>query len=394
LEKAWDADDIEKGVRCAFKLLDTLLLGLPSSPSVATSASARSPDHSLDAAVHAAGSPGDRGASGANPCVAAAEKRGNPYGRNAPSSTVGPSGGSVKPPFAVPAMPLSDVPVSCAAPIARHLTDGAHLTSLVTAFHQGRAELAVAGGTTALVAIVLGGGGAAGGGDPPRLIVAHAGDSRAVVTSEGGAVVHCTVDHTVAARPEEELRIRNAGGSVDSDGRVDGTLSMTRSLGDLRYKTRGVSAEPTVTCLDLRQCQAVVLATDGLWQAVTTDEAAAIVRSSFVRSSSFPPRDTPSEPASEAGVGRAPRVASPSSPSAPGAATSSLVESRIAAERLLAEARLRNSSDDITVLVVDISAFGGSDPSFASPAAAALVRSSELDRADLGIETHDASGVS
>ena len=65
------------------------------------------------------------------------------------------------------------------------------------------------------------------------IICANAGDSRAVLSKKGVAF-EMSKDH----KPDDETekaRIIKAG-SVVEDGRVDGNLNLSRSLGDLKYK--------------------------------------------------------------------------------------------------------------------------------------------------------------
>ena len=59
--------------------------------------------------------------------------------------------------------------------------------------------------------------------------VANIGDSRAVL-SRGGQVVPLSFDHKPDLT-EERNRIEKAGGFV-KEGRVNGTLSLSRSFGD------------------------------------------------------------------------------------------------------------------------------------------------------------------
>ena len=69
--------------------------------------------------------------------------------------------------------------------------------------------------------------------DYKKLYVANAGDSRCVLCRSGKAIP-LSVDH----KPEndvEKRRIEKAGSTI-SDGRVDGNLNLSRSLGDLKYK--------------------------------------------------------------------------------------------------------------------------------------------------------------
>lgn len=69
---------------------------------------------------------------------------------------------------------------------------------------------------------------------PTHFYIANCGDSRAVLCRNGEAAV-CTMDHkpTVAA---EKKRIQDAGGSVMIH-RVNGSLAVSRALGDFEYKS-------------------------------------------------------------------------------------------------------------------------------------------------------------
>eukprot|EP00442_Polarella_glacialis_P050535 CAMPEP_0115113676 /NCGR_PEP_ID=MMETSP0227-20121206/41539_1 /TAXON_ID=89957 /ORGANISM="Polarella glacialis, Strain CCMP 1383" /LENGTH=152 /DNA_ID=CAMNT_0002513803 /DNA_START=11 /DNA_END=469 /DNA_ORIENTATION=- len=54
-------------------------------------------------------------------------------------------------------------------------------------------------------------------------------------------------------------------------------LSMSRALGDLQAASIGVLSEPTInTCVELQTGSAVIVASDGVWEKVTPEEAAAI----------------------------------------------------------------------------------------------------------------------
>ena len=65
------------------------------------------------------------------------------------------------------------------------------------------------------------------------LVVANAGDSRCVLSREGRAVP-LSFDHK-PENEEERRRIEKAGSTI-TEGRVDGNLNLSRSLGDLKYK--------------------------------------------------------------------------------------------------------------------------------------------------------------
>jgi len=119
----------------------------------------------------------------------------------------------------------------------------------------------------------------------------NVGDSRAVL-AEGGNVIFETEDH----KPHmEEERIAAAGGSVDH-GRVNGMLAVSRALGDNDFKVRVVaekrqwstyagframvSPEPDITLFQMQEDHkgrnyTLILASDGLWDGVSSKEAAA-----------------------------------------------------------------------------------------------------------------------
>ena len=68
-----------------------------------------------------------------------------------------------------------------------------------------------------------------------KIFVANAGDSRCVLGKNGEAV-EMSIDH----KPDGEVEIARIekSGSTITEGRVDGNLNLTRSLGDLKYKGR------------------------------------------------------------------------------------------------------------------------------------------------------------
>lgn len=81
-----------------------------------------------------------------------------------------------------------------------------------------------------------------------EIYCANAGDSRCVIASEGKAE-NLSEDH----KPDNEIekaRIYKAGSEI-VDGRVDGNLNLSRSLGDLKHKQKAhlTPAEQPITCV-------------------------------------------------------------------------------------------------------------------------------------------------
>lgn len=133
----------------------------------------------------------------------------------------------------------------------------------------GKEEPGSDSGTTAVVALIRG----------KQLIVANAGDSRCVV-SEKGKALDMSYDH----KPEDELelaRIKNAGGKVTMDGRVNGGLNLSRAIGDHFYKRNKalppeeqmISALPDIKVLTLNEDhEFMVIACDGIWNVMSSQE--------------------------------------------------------------------------------------------------------------------------
>ena len=84
---------------------------------------------------------------------------------------------------------------------------------------------AVHAGCTSVVAVIVG----------KTLVVANAGDSRAVICRAGGLTEPLSFDHK-PLQNREMNRITNSGGFVNQFGRVNGNLNLSRSIGDLKYK--------------------------------------------------------------------------------------------------------------------------------------------------------------
>ncbi|XP_050156878.1 probable protein phosphatase 2C 25 isoform X2 [Malus sylvestris] len=127
----------------------------------------------------------------------------------------------------------------------------------------------VAGGACCVTALIQKG----------NLVVSNAGDCRAVM-SRGGVAEALTSDHH-PSRIDERERIETTGGYVDccrGVWRIQGSLAASRSIGDRQLK-EWVIAEPETIVLRIDpECEFLMLASDGLWDKVTNQEAVDRVR--------------------------------------------------------------------------------------------------------------------
>ncbi len=125
--------------------------------------------------------------------------------------------------------------------------------------------------------------------DFKRLIVANAGDSRSVLARKGKAI-ELSVDHK-PDNQEERARIHKAG-SIITEGRVDGNLNLSRSLGDLKYKQKPnltpeeqpITANPDVRIFELTgEEDFIIMGCDGIWETKTNQEMVDFVYERFNR---------------------------------------------------------------------------------------------------------------
>uniref|UniRef100_A0ACD5UFV6 Uncharacterized protein n=1 Tax=Avena sativa TaxID=4498 RepID=A0ACD5UFV6_AVESA len=153
-------------------------------------------------------------------------------------------------------------------------------------------------GSTASTAVLVGN----------RLFVANVGDSRAIIC-RGGDAVPVSKDHK-PDQTDERQRIEEAGGFVMWAGtwRVGGVLAVSRAFGDKLLK-QYVVVDPEIReeIVD-DSLEFLILASDGLWDVVSNEEAVDMTRS--------------------------------------------IQDPEEAAKRLLQEAYVRESSDNITCVVV------------------------------------------
>jgi len=131
-------------------------------------------------------------------------------------------------------------------------------------------------GSTAVCALV----------SPNKIYFGNCGDSRGMLV-RNNKIQFTTQDHK-PVNPTERERIQNAGGTVMIQ-RVNGSLAVSRALGDYEYKQvegKGpceqlVSPEPEVSIIDRDRegDQFVVLACDGIWDVMSNEELADFVHS-------------------------------------------------------------------------------------------------------------------
>lgn len=136
-------------------------------------------------------------------------------------------------------------------------------------------------GTTAVTTMIT----------PEHFIFANCGDSRAILCSDK-KVTFNTVDHK-PSNPDEKLRIEKAGGSVMIQ-RVNGSLAVSRALGDFEYKMdftidpseQLVSPEPEISVVPRRddEDEFIVIGCDGIWDVMSNEEVADYIRSRMLLS--------------------------------------------------------------------------------------------------------------
>ncbi|XP_021757268.1 protein phosphatase 2C 37-like [Chenopodium quinoa] len=183
-------------------------------------------------------------------------------------------------------------------------------------------------GSTAVVSVVT----------PEKIVVSNCGDSRAVLCRKGVAIP-LSNDHK-PDRPDELTRIEEAGGRVIYwDGaRVLGMLAMSRAIGD-NYLKPYVIPDPEVTVTDrTSDDECLILASDGLWDVVSNETAAAVARMCLINAEK--PASPPRSPGNEA------VVAATKDSSDKACSDASILLTKLALAR--------QSADNVSVVVVDL----------------------------------------
>ncbi|KAG6400185.1 hypothetical protein SASPL_137010 [Salvia splendens] len=132
-------------------------------------------------------------------------------------------------------------------------------------------SLDISSGTTVLTAFISG----------RKLIVANAGDCRAVLGKRGRAI-EISKDHKPNCK-SEKIRIEKLGGAI-YDGYLNGQLSVSRALGDWHMKRPKGSASPLSAEPELQDMllgeddEFLILGCDGLWEVMSSQCAVSMAR--------------------------------------------------------------------------------------------------------------------
>ena len=216
-----------------------------------------------------------------------------------------------------PAASVEGVPCTTET-VEAALTKAFHLTDEEFGEMGGYEHLALVG-TTAVVALV----------GSRMIYVANCGDSRAVLCRDNQAIA-LTDDHK-AAREDETARVEAAGGQILfwNGVRVMGLLAVSRAIGDHSLRPY-VIAEPEVTIVNRHTSdELLIMASDGLWDVMNNQEACNLAKKCLLR-------------ARQRGSSRQSAA-------------------RVAATVLTRAAVDRGSRDNVTVVIVDLTAPRGDD---------------------------------
>ena len=168
---------------------------------------------------------------------------------------------------------------------------------------------------------------------PQFVVCANTGDSRAVLC-RGGEAVALSHDHK-PYNPGEKERIEAAGSHVKFN-RVNGDLAVSRALGDFVYKRcetvteaeQAVTAFPDVIVEQrTERDEFVVLACDGIWDVMSSQEVCDKVREMLINGRPPPPpADSTAEGEEDNMAGRPPLPQSPQRPWDLGAVAECLID--------------------------------------------------------------------
>ena len=118
-----------------------------------------------------------------------------------------------------------------------------------------------------------------------HIYTGNVGDSR-IVLSQNGAAIDLTSDQK-PDRPDERARIEGLGGTVTikpgkTTARVNNRLALSRSFGDF-HSRKYITPNPEVADHEINiKDEFIILACDGVWDAITSQQAVEIVKTALV----------------------------------------------------------------------------------------------------------------
>ena len=142
------------------------------------------------------------------------------------------------------------------------------LMKIDTELHSSKAQYT--GATSTIIYITLEDG-------KKYLFSANLGDSRSLLISKD-KFLRLSYDHKCNDKDEIE-RMKSVGGFI-INGRLLGTINLSRAIGDLALKKSGLSNIPFITKIELTNDDLfVVIASDGVWDVITDLDAYNISKS-------------------------------------------------------------------------------------------------------------------
>ena len=154
--------------------------------------------------------------------------------------------------------------------IATHLANGEDIKnaikrSFAELSRQATTRCVYAGSTAAVVVI-----------KDNTIYAANAGDSR-IILVDNENVQRMSFDHRASVQSERRLIIRRGGAVIA--GRVNGILMVSRAIGD-REVARYITSEPHITTAPLKPGMKLIIACDGVWDVMSDKVAAGILNRS------------------------------------------------------------------------------------------------------------------
>lgn len=115
-------------------------------------------------------------------------------------------------------------------------------------------------------------------------LLAHKGDSRALIISLSGRVQTATEDHKSG---EDQEYVKKHGGNVDPSGRINGIINVYRTIGD--YDLQQYMPQDPSFCWwtrDQKNEHLLIMACDGMFEVLTNEEVSSFARKIWRRTKS------------------------------------------------------------------------------------------------------------